>query len=241
MGPRLRHNVLMKYELEPIAYMRSEFPEKFGIPRQSGLVEGLPSRIVFLPQYAPKEAFRGLEEYSHVWILWVCSENADAEFKATVRPPRLGGNERVGVYASRSPYHPNHIGLSLVKLLSVECDAPGGPALIVDGADLMDGTPVLDVKPYLAYTEAVPDAAGGFADRVKGDSAEVEIPGELLLKLPEALRKPLLEILSQNPKPAYKNDPERIYGMSFSDYNVSFKQDGKLIRVTGIERIKQPE
>jgi len=230
----------MEYKLRPIAYIRTDFPEKFGIPRQSGLVEGLEARIEFEGEYKNREAFRGLEGYSHIWLLWMFSENADASWPVTVRPPRLGGNKRVGIFASRSPYHPNHIGLSLVRIVRIEPDAPSGPVIVVDGADLMDGTPIVDIKPYLPYCEAIPDAKGGFAEDVKDAALDVVIPEELLEKIPASKRDPLISILSQNPKPRYQSDPEREYGLSFAGMNIKFRIDGDVLTVIDVLDIMGP-
>lgn len=224
----------MEYSIKPIAYIRTDYPEKFGIPRQSGLVTGLPAYIEFEAEYKNPEAFRGLEGYSHIWLMWVFSENADADWPVTVRPPRLGGNKRVGVFASRSPYHPNHIGLSLVRLIRIEQDKILGPVIIVDGADLMDGTPIIDIKPYLPYCEAIPDAKGGFAEEVKDQTLTVIIPEKLLLMIPDDKREPLKSILSQNPKPGYQADPKREYGLSFAGMNIKFRIEGKTLTVEGI-------
>lgn len=212
-----------KMELSAIAVLRSDFREKFGIPRQSGLVEELKARVVFFPQYQVREAFRGLEGFSHLWLLWGFSENRRDSWFPTVRPPRLGGNQRMGVFATRSPFRPNPIGLSCVKLERIELDSPQGPVLHVLGADLMDGTPIYDIKPYLPYADCRPEAAGGFAAELPGDRLTVEIPQSLLQKVPAEKRSALLAVLGGDPRPSYQNDPERVYGMSFAGFNIKFQ------------------
>lgn len=219
-----------------IARIRSEFPEKFGIPRQAGLVDALKATIVFEPEYRKPEAFRGLEGYSHIWILWQFSEAVREDWSPTVRPPRLGGNTRMGVFATRSPFRPNAIGLSSVKLDSVEIDPELGPVLHVSGADLMDGTPIFDVKPYLAYTDSHPDALGGFALQQKDGVLRVDFPSELLEKVPESRREGLTAVLAQDPRPAYQNAPDRVYGMSFGGVEVKFTVKDDLLTVTAVEK-----
>ncbi len=216
-----------------IAHIRSPFKEKFGIPRQSGLTE-LPAEVVFEPEYRVREAFRGLEGYSHIWLIWEFSEAAGREWSPTVRPPRLGGNRRMGVFATRSPFRPNSIGLSSVRLEKLIWDVPEAPVLAVTGADLMDGTPIYDIKPYLAYTDSHPEAAGGFALQEKVGRLRVEFPEELLEKVPENLRQGLVEVLSQDPRPQYQNSPERVYMMSFGGMDIHFSVDGELLTVKGI-------
>ena len=211
--------------MQVIAHVRSDFPEKFGIPRQSGLVEELKSRIVFEPEFRVPEAFRGLEGYSRIWILWQFSENLRDKWSPTVRPPRLGGNRRVGVFASRSPFRPNPIGLSAVKLERIELDGADGPVLYVSGADIMDGTPVLDIKPYLPYVDAYPDESGGFALQQKGGVLQVDFPPELIARIPQDKRQALIAVLAQDPRPAYQEDPQRVYTMSFAGVEVSFTVD----------------
>ena len=222
-------------ELKVIAHIRSDFPEKFGIPRQSGLVEELKARIVFEPEFRVAEAFRGLEGYSRIWILWQFSRAVREKWSPTVRPPRLGGNERVGVFASRSPFRPNPIGLSAVKLERIELEAPEGPVLHVAGADIMDGTPVLDIKPYLSYVDAYPNEKGGFAFQQRGGVLEVEFPGKLLDKIPENKRQALIAVLAQDPRPAYQDDPQRRYTMSFAGFEVSFTVEGGRLRVESVD------
>ena len=217
-----------------IAHIRSDFKEKFGIPRQSGLCEGLFQRIVFEPEYRVEEALRGIEGFSHLWLIWQFSEAVRDGWSPTVRPPRLGGNKRMGVFATRSPYRPNPLGLSSVKLHGIERSENEGCVLIVSGADLLDGTPIYDVKPYLPFTDCHTDAVGGFADPVKEYSLNVVFCKELLSKIRENVRDALIEILKQDPRPSYQNDPEREYGMKFSDYEIFFKVSGDTLTVTGV-------
>ena len=217
-----------------IAYMRNDFPEKFGIPRQSGLVEELEALIVFVPEYRRPEALKGLEEYSHIWLLWEFSEAERGEWSPTVRPPRLGGNTRMGVFATRSPFRPNPIGLSSVRLERVEEHPEYGKVLRVRGADLMDGTPILDIKPYLPHVDSHPEARGGFAGRFEHYGLQVEIPEALMDRVPEQKRKALRGILANDPRPAYQKDPERVYGMSFAGMTIRFRVCGDLLTVCEI-------
>lgn len=221
--------------LRIIARIHTDFPTKFGIPRQSGLVPNLCGVIRFEKPYRSPDALRGITEFSHLWLLWLFSEAVRAEdvevFTPTVRPPRLGGNTRMGVFSTRSPYRPNPIGLSSVKLESVETDADGSSLLLVSGADLMDGTPILDIKPYLPFTDAHPDAVGGFADEHLSDRLAVDFPQELLLKIPEDRRTALLEILAEDPRPAYQKDPSRIYGFPFAEWEIRFRVEGNTLSV----------
>ncbi|HIX77482.1 MAG TPA: tRNA (N6-threonylcarbamoyladenosine(37)-N6)-methyltransferase TrmO [Candidatus Fusicatenibacter merdavium] len=219
-----------------IAYILSDFPEKFGIPRQSGLVEKLEALVVFEPEYRRPEAFRGLEEYSHIWLIWEFSESERGEWSPTVRPPRLGGNTRMGVFATRSPFRPNPIGLSSVRLERVEEHPEYGPVLRVRGADLMSGTPILDIKPYLPHVDSHPEARGGFAGRFKDYGLRVDIPLQWLEMVPEGKREALKGILANDPRPAYQKDPERIYGMSFAGLTVRFQVRGELLTVCEIQR-----
>ncbi len=222
-----------------IAYILSDFPEKFGIPRQSGLVEELEALVVFEPEYRRPEAFRGLEEYSHIWLIWEFSESECGEWSPTVRPPRLGGNTRMGVFATRSPFRPNPIGLSSVRLERVEEHPEYGPVLRVRGADLMSGTPILDIKPYLPHVDSHPEARGGFAGRFKDYGLHVDIPPQWLEMVPEGKREALKGILANDPRPAYQKDPERIYGMSFAGLTVRFQVRGELLTVCEIQREKE--
>lgn len=217
--------------MKTIARAHTPFTEKFGIPRQSGLAE-LPAEIIFEPEYRVREAFRGLEGYSHLWLLWGFSETVREEWSPTVRPPKLGGNVRMGVFATRSPFRPNPIGLSSVRLERIDLDRPDAPVLIVSGADILDGTPIYDVKPYLAYTDSHPDAEGGFALQQREGTLEVDFPQELLKKVPEQLRSGLIEALAQDPRPAYQNSPERVYMMNFADFDLHFTVNGGALTVT---------
>ncbi len=220
--------------MNAIAHIRSVFPEKFGIPRQSGLSR-FTSEIVFEPEYRVPEAFRGLDGYSHLWLLWVFSETAREQWSPTVRPPRLGGNVRMGVFATRSPYRPNPVGLSSVKLERIDFSQKEGPVLYVAGADLMDGTPILDIKPYLAYTDSHPEASEGFALRQTEGTLSVEFPPELLERIPENLRDGLMEILSQDPRPGYQTSAQRVYSMRFWKADVRFTVEGQRLSVCGVE------
>lgn len=218
-----------------IARIRSDFPEKFGIPRQAGLVPELVSKIVFEPEFRDPNALRGIEEWTHLWLIWQFSEAIRNEWSPTVRPPRLGGNERVGVFATRSPFRPNPIGLSSVRLEKVAAEDGLGTVLYVSGADLMDGTPIYDIKPYLAYTDSHPNASGGFAAEVFGHSLEVDFPAELLEKLPEDKREAAIGMLSNDPRPAVQHDPERIYGLMFAGVEIKFRVDGDRLSVVDVK------
>ena len=224
-------------EMKPIAYIHNDYTAKFGIPRQSGLVEEVVSTIVFEPEYRNLEAFRGIEGYSHLWLLWVFSEAVRDTWSPTVLPPRLGGKTRMGVFATRSPFRPNPIGLSSVKLVGFE-QTKDGPVLHVAGADLMDGTPILDVKPYLPYTDSHPDAVGGFADPVKDYHLNVVFPEALMAQVPERLREPVLGLLAQDPRPSYQNDPDRLYGVAFGNYDFRFHVKDGTLTVCEIEKLK---
>lgn len=219
-----------------IAKIYTDFDEKFGIPRQSGICEELVGRIVFEPEYRKPEALRGLEEYSHIWILWNFSEAVRDEWSPTVRPPRLGGNKRMGVFATRSPFRPNPIGLSSVRLEGIEHTDDEGDVLIVKGADIMSGTPIYDIKPYLAYTDSHPDSVGGFADKVRDYKISVEIEDELLRIIPEDKRYGLIRLLEDDPRPSYVADGSRSYGMSFSGFEIHFTVNDRVLRVTSIEK-----
>ena len=216
-----------------IARIHNDFPSKFGIPRQSGLVEALKARVVFEPDFRSPEAVRGLEGFSHIWLIWQFSQAVREGWSPTVRP---GGNTRMGVFATRSPFRPNAVGLSSVRLERVEPHTPQGPVLHVAGADLMDGTPIYDIKPYLPYVDCMPDARGGFADRVKGYALEVEIPEKLLLKLPNEQQGCVREILAEDPRPSYQNDPDRVYGMEYAGYEIKFRVKDYRLTVCEIER-----
>lgn len=220
-----------------IARIHSDFPEKFGIPRQSGLVPQTRARIVFEPEYRVADALRGIEGYSHLWLIWSFSKAERDTWSPTVRPPRLGGNTRVGVFATRSPFRPNAIGLSSVTLEEVCLNTPDGPVLVVGGADLMDGTPIYDIKPYLPYVDSHPDARGGFAEEKAGYALRVVIPPEIEKQIPSDKREALCGVLSGDPRPSYQSDPDRVYGVVFAGMNVNFKVDGGVLEVTGVERI----
>ena len=224
--------MIKSVEMQVIAYIHNDFKTKFGLPRQSGLVEEIPSVIVFEPPFLDPAAFRGIEDYSHLWLVWQFSEAKKEHWSATVRPPRLGGNRRMGVFATRSPYRPNPIGLSSVTLTDVVMDEKNGPLLYVTGADLMDGTPILDIKPYLAFTDSHPEADGGFAAAIDPYRLEVDFPAELLEKIPKEKRNALLGALREDPRPSYQEDPERIYGLAFGSFDVRFSvREGRLIVV----------
>ena len=229
---------MQSVEFRVIAHIENDFIDKFGIPRQSGLVSGLVSRIVFEEEYRNPEAFRGIEEYSHLWLLWHFSEtDRKGEWSPTVRPPRLGGNTRVGVFATRSPFRPNPVGLSSVKLEKFEVDAKLGPVLYVSGADLMNGTPIFDVKPYLGYVDVHEDAADGFALNQKEGVLQVSFAEELLEQISVEKREGLLEILAQDPRPQYQNDPERVYKMRFAEFEVWFQVDGDTLYVVECRKL----
>ena len=217
------------FSMEPIAHIRSDFAEKFGVPRQSGLVDALEASIVFTPPYRSPDALRGLEDFSHLWLIWVFDRAIRESWSPTVRPPRLGGNARMGVFATRSPFRPNPIALSCVKLEGIEQTAEG-PVLRVRGADLVDGTPILDIKPYIPYADCHPDALGGFAAVPAGESLTVEIPPELLERIPAQRREALRGVLAQDPRPRYQEDPQRVYGFGFAGLEVRFRvEDGQAI------------
>ena len=222
------------YTLKTIARIHSDFPTKFGIPRQSGLVEQLLSTIVFEPEYRVPAALRGLEGFSHLWLIWQFSEAVRGSWRPTVRPPRLGGNTRIGVFTTRSPFRPNALGLSCVKLEGITQDAALGPVLTVAGADLMDGTPIFDLKPYLPYTDSRPGAAGGFAQPARAYALEVEFPERWLARVPQPLRAPLTAVLAQDPRPSYQADPDRVYGFFFAGLEVKFTVQQGLLTVCGV-------
>lgn len=217
--------------MRPVARIRSDFPEKFGIPRQSGVVESLEAKIVFEPEFRVMDAVRGLEDFSHIWLIWEFSEAVRDTWSPTVRPPRLGGNVRMGVFATRSPFRPNPIGLSCVKLLKVEQDEALGPVLTVAGADLMDGTPIYDIKPYIPYADCRPEAVGGFTTKVDMKPLTVDFPADLLTKVPEEKRDALIGVLEQDPRPRYQKDPGRIYGLSFAALEVKFSVEAQTLTV----------
>ncbi|MBR6377126.1 MAG: tRNA (N6-threonylcarbamoyladenosine(37)-N6)-methyltransferase TrmO [Oscillospiraceae bacterium] len=224
------------HSLHVIARIKSEFPEKFGIPRQSGLVEALRSMVVFEPEYRSPEALRGLEDFSHLWLIWQFSQAVREDWSPTVRPPRLGGNTRVGVFATRSPFRPNPIGLSCVKLEAVRTDPKLGPILEISGADLLDGTPIYDIKPYLPYADCKPEAVGGFAATAPESRLQVEFPRELGELLPAQKLEALIGVLAQDPRPSYHKDSDRVYGMRFGGYSLRFTVSQQSLRVLSMTR-----
>ena len=225
-----------EWTLRPIARIQSDFSEKFGIPRQSGLVEALRARVVFAPEYRVREAFRGLEGFTHIWLVWGFSQNVEAGWSPTVRPPRLGGNVRMGVFATRSPFRPNPIGLSCVELLAIDYDAPDGPALVVGGADLLDGTPIFDVKPYVPHADCRPQARGGFADAHREDRLAVDFPPQLEALVPPDKREALRGVLAGDPRPSYQHDPQRLYGLGFAGLQVRFTVEDGVLHVRQVEK-----
>lgn len=227
----------MKAEIQAIARMKSDFPTKFGIPRQSGLVEELRSTIVFEPEYRNPDALRGIDGYSHLWLIWQFSEAVRKDWSPTVRPPRLGGNTRMGVFATRSPFRPNSLGLSCVRLLGVEDTKEFGTVLHVGGADLMDGTPIFDIKPYIPYGDAHPEALGGFTDRAGEFLLDVVFPPHLLEMIPHQKQNAAIGILRHDPRPSYHHDPQRIYGLPFAGFNIRFQVTGQTLTVVEIDRI----
>ena len=223
--------------IQVIARMHSDFATKFGIPRQSGLVEELKSTIVFEPEFRNPDALRGIEGFSHLWIIWQFSEAVRQGWSPTVRPPRLGGNTRMGVFATRSPFRPNNLGLSSVKLLGVEQTEKYGAVLHVGGADLMDGTPIFDIKPYIAYGDAHPDARGGFTDRAGDFLLNVDFPATLLSRLPEEKRDAAIGVLSHDPRPSYQRQPDRIYGLTFAGFDIRFQVQDNVLTVKEVNKV----
>lgn len=221
-----------------IARIRTDFPTKFGIPRQSGIVDGLRACIVFEPEYRNSDALRGLEGFSHIWLIWEFSESVRKNWSPTVRPPRLGGNTRMGVFATRSPFRPNAIGLSSVRLDSIEYDTAYGPVLKVSGADLMDKTPIFDIKPYLPFTDSHSDASGGFAEPCGAHTLTVEFPEKWLCLIPEDRRKALSDVLAQDPRPSYQNDPERVYGFEFAGFDIRFRVKDSVLSICEVVPLK---
>ena len=223
-----------EFSMRVIARIHSDFSTKFGVPRQSGLVDALESTVVFEPEYRNPDALRGLEDFSHLWLVWVFDKAVRRDWSPTVRPPRLGGNRRMGVFATRSPFRPNPIALSSVKLAGIEQTPNLGPVLHILGADLMDGTPILDIKPYIPYADAHPEALGGFAAVPAGETLEVLIPPDMLEKIPPERREALRGVLAQDPRPHYQNDPGRIYGFGFAGMEVKFSVEGTCLTVREI-------
>jgi tRNA-Thr(GGU) m(6)t(6)A37 methyltransferase TsaA len=222
--------------MKTIAIIHNDYETKFGVPRQSGLVTAAVSRIVFEPEYRNPDALRGLEVFSHLWLIWEFSEAKRDGWSPTVRPPRLGGNTRMGVFATRSPFRPNPLGLSCVKIEQIELHTDEGPVIFVSGADLMNGTPIYDIKPYLPYTDCHPEASGGFAEAVRRKRLRVDCPPELLSQISEPHRAAVLEILSQDPRPSYQHDPTRVYGMAYAGMDVRFSVDGERLIVREIRK-----
>ena len=221
-------------EITPIATFHSPFKEKFGIPRQSGIVSALEGTIVLEPQFRNHDSVRGLDEFDYIWLIWEFSANKHAAASPTVRPPRLGGNTRIGVFATRSPYRHNRLGLSAVKLTKVELDTPQGPVIHVSGADLMDGTPIYDIKPYIAYADAYPEARSGFVDTTAWQQLEVEIVDEVAKHFTQQQLEALRQTLALDPRPHYHDDPTKVYGMRFAHYDIHFIVDGKNLKVIDV-------
>ena len=222
--------------IRPIARMKSDFPTKFGIPRQAGLVEELRSTIIFEPEYRNPDALRGMEDFTHLWLIWQFSEAVREDWSPTVRPPRLGGNTRLGVFATRSPFRPNSLGLSCVRLLGVEQTETCGTVLHVGGADLMDGTPIFDIKPYIPYSDCHPEASGGFTDTASDFLLDVVFPEDLLQRIPEEKRDAAIGVLSHDPRPSYQRKPGRIYGLTFAGFDIRFTVDESTLTVTEVNK-----
>lgn len=225
-----------EFSMKVIARIHSDFSTKFGVPRQSGLVDELEATIIFEPEYRNPDALRGLDGFSHLWLVWVFDQAVRKDWSPTVRPPRLGGNQRMGVFATRSPFRPNPVALSSVKLAGIEQTAEHGTVLKIRGADLMDGTPILDIKPYIPYADSHPDAIGGFASAPAGETLEVTIPPELLERIPASRREALRGVLAQDPRPHYQDDPGRVYGFGFAGLEVKFSVDGNQLTVLNIQK-----
>lgn len=225
-------------EIKPIAHIRTAFPEKFGVPRQSGLARNLKGTIIFEKEFRNPDALRGLEGFSHLWLIWEFSANRrpEGEWQPTVRPPRLGGNAHMGVFATRSPFRPNPLGLSCVKISGIDLDSPDGPVILVTGADLMDGTPIYDIKPYIRYADSRPEAVCGYVDQLNESGLKVVLPSELSTRIADRSVIPaLIETLQLDPRPSYHDDPEREYGMLFAGYNVRFNVSGDILTVTDVQ------
>ncbi len=233
---KLYNKRMEKQYLTPVAYIRNDFQDKFGVPRQSGRAPSVISRILFEKAYQSEDAIRGIEGFSHLWLLFSFSKTPEKPFSPTVRPPRLGGNERMGVFASRSPFRPNRIGLSCVKLLGMEKTEKEGCVLVVSGADLLDGTPIWDIKPYIPFTDCKPNATGGYAEDHKNDRLQVQCPDPLLHSLPKEKRAGLIECLTDDPRPSYQEDDERIYGMRYGGYEIKFRVEQNVLRVISVEK-----
>lgn len=223
-----------EFNFKTIARIRSDFPEKFGIPRQSGILKELKSTIIFEKEFRNIEALRGLDGFSHLWLLWIFSENIRDTWKPTVRPPRLGGNTRLGVFATRSSFRPNPLAISCVKIEKIQEDKELGPIIVVSGADLMDGTPIVDIKPYLPYADSIPEATGGFVANAPESNLKVEIPDSLIQKIDTDKRESLVELLRQDPRPHYQDDALRIYGLKFNNHEIKFRVQGESLTVESI-------
>ena len=225
------------FVIKPIAHIHTDFTSKFGIPRQSGLVEELVGRIVFEPEYRREEAFRELDSFSHLWLIWQFSQSVSEQWHLTVRPPRLGGNRRVGVFASRSPFRPNNLALSCVELRSIDYNAADGPALVVAGVDMLDGTPVFDIKPYIPYADCRPEASDGYTADTKSHRLEVDFPDEMLEMIPEQNRRGLIGALASDPRPGYSDAPDKEFGLAFAGYDVGFYVRGGTLHVSRVRRL----
>ena len=232
-------NLTESSHMKIIARIRTDFPTKFGIPRQSGLIDDLKAVIIFEPEYRNPNALRGLEEFSHIWLIWQFSEAVRDTWSPTVRPPRLGGNKRLGVFATRSPFRPNAIGLSSVKLDGIELHPNLGTVIYVSGADLMDNTPIYDIKPYLPYTDSHPEAGGGFSDSLKDYELEVEFPDQWINLIPEERREALMRVLAYDPRPSYQYDSERIYGLEFAGFDIRFTVNGTVLSVGKVVQLDE--
>ena len=229
----------MEVTINAIARMKSDFPSKFGIPRQSGLIDELQSAIVFEPEFRNPDTLRGLDGFSHLWLIWQFSEAVRAQWSPTVRPPRLGGNTRMGVFATRSPFRPNSLALSCVRLLGLEETKEYGTVIHVSGADLMDGTPIFDIKPYIPYDDSYPDAIGGFTDTAEDFLLEVIFPDDLLKKIPEDKQRAAIGVLRHDPRPSYQRDPNRIYGLPFAGYDIRFIITEKILTVLEVSKLQK--
>lgn len=226
------------FTIKPIAHIYTDFPEKFGIPRQAGLVEELKGKIVFEPEYRFKEALKELDGFSHIWLIWQFSETASDKFSPTVRPPRLGGNKRVGVFASRSPFRPNSLGLSCVKLEKIELEGENAPVLYVSGIDMLNATPIFDIKPYVPVADLKPEATQGYTEYTRDYKIELEYDEKILEPIPEEKRRALIKILKNDPRPSYIDEQGREYGLCFSDFNIKFIYENNTLKITQIERLK---
>ena len=233
----LKQQGVAMISIKPIATMRSDFHSKFGIPRQSGLVSQLRSTIVFEPEYRIPDAIRGMEDFSHLWLIWQFSKNVRSDWSPTVRPPRLGGNTRLGVFATRSPFRPNNLGLSCVELVGIEQTQEFGTVIHVAGADLMDGTPIFDIKPYIPYSDCKPNAVGGFTDTTQRKILDVDFPDQLLKKLPEDKHAAAIGVLAQDPRPSYQTDPARVYGLAFAGFDIRFRVKNDMLTVIEIKEL----